>query len=246
VRLAPTPQQASRFRRDDGARRFACDWAVGQIHETLGSGSETGQDDSVVWSHFELRKRWNRVKPEVPPWRSVRRRRSRARIADEDRRRGERAQELACAGDGQQEGTQGEGSRGSPRKTSALFAAPTPRRRCASRIPAMWCCLALDGCGPLRTSALSPVMSSGTARVLAATVREKGRPWERVPRAGDHRAPVTGTSHRHGRRRRRDRTGPNRDHATDGTVVARGRTRGRCGPRSPTSGGQPGRGAEWG
>jgi hypothetical protein len=141
VRLAPTPQQASRFRRDDGARRFACDWAVGQIHEAFASGSETGQYDSVVWSHFELRKHWNRV-------------------------------------------------------------------------PAMWCCLALDGCGPLRTSALSPVMSSGTARVLAATVREKGRPWERVPRAGDHRASVTGTSHRHDRRRRRDRTGPTRDHAT--------------------------------
>jgi hypothetical protein len=33
VRLEPMPQQVSRFRRDDGARRFACNWAVGQIHE---------------------------------------------------------------------------------------------------------------------------------------------------------------------------------------------------------------------
>ena len=68
VRLAPTPEQVSRFRRDDGARRFACNWAVGQIHEALSSGSEAGQYDSAVWSHYELRKRWNRIKPEVAPW----------------------------------------------------------------------------------------------------------------------------------------------------------------------------------
>jgi len=68
VRLAPTPEQVSRFRRDDGARRFACNWAVGQIHEAFTSGSEAGQYDSAVWSYFELRKRWNRVKPEVAPW----------------------------------------------------------------------------------------------------------------------------------------------------------------------------------
>ena len=43
VRLEPTPQQVSRFRRDDGARRFACNWAVGQIHEALSSGSEKGR-----------------------------------------------------------------------------------------------------------------------------------------------------------------------------------------------------------
>jgi Helix-turn-helix domain len=48
VRLVPTPQQAARFRRDDGARRFACNWAVGQIHEAFRSGSETGQHDSVI------------------------------------------------------------------------------------------------------------------------------------------------------------------------------------------------------
>lgn len=68
VRLEPTPQQAARFRRDDGARRFACNWALGQIHEALSSGSEAGQYDSGVWSHYELRKRWNRVKSEVVPW----------------------------------------------------------------------------------------------------------------------------------------------------------------------------------
>ncbi len=68
VRLARTPQQVSRFRRDDGARRFACNWAVGQVHEAFSSGFETDQRDSVIWSHYELRERWNRVKSEVAPW----------------------------------------------------------------------------------------------------------------------------------------------------------------------------------
>ncbi len=68
VHLVPTPPQASRFRRDDGARRLACNWAVGQIREALSSGAEAGQYDSAIWSHYELRKRWNRVKPEVAPW----------------------------------------------------------------------------------------------------------------------------------------------------------------------------------
>jgi putative transposase len=68
VRLIPTPEQVARFKRDDGARRFACNWAVEEIRQAFSSGAETGQYDSAVWSHYELRKRWNRVKPEVAPW----------------------------------------------------------------------------------------------------------------------------------------------------------------------------------
>jgi putative transposase len=68
VRLMPTPEQVARFKRDDGARRFACNWAVEEIRQAFSSGSEAGRYDSAVWSHYELRKRWNRVKPEVAPW----------------------------------------------------------------------------------------------------------------------------------------------------------------------------------
>jgi putative transposase len=68
VRLMPTPEQVARFKRDDGARRFACNWAVEEIRQAFSSGTQTGQYDSAVWSHYELRKRWNRVKPEVAPW----------------------------------------------------------------------------------------------------------------------------------------------------------------------------------
>src|SRR5690348_5050437 len=68
VRLEPTPQQVSRFRRDDRAHRFACNWAVGQIHEALSSDPEQGRYDPAIWSHYELRMPWNRVKREAAPW----------------------------------------------------------------------------------------------------------------------------------------------------------------------------------
>jgi putative transposase len=68
VRLMPTPGQVARFKRDDGARRFAGNWAVQEIRRALMLGPEGGPYDSAVWSHYELRKRWNRVKPEVAPW----------------------------------------------------------------------------------------------------------------------------------------------------------------------------------
>ena len=63
----PTPEQVARFKRDDGARRFACNWAVEEIRQAFSSGAQTGQYDSAV-DLYELRKRWNRVKPEVAPW----------------------------------------------------------------------------------------------------------------------------------------------------------------------------------
>jgi putative transposase len=68
VRLEPSERQAARFRRDDGARRFACNWTVGEVREAFSQASETGQFDSAIWSHYQLRKRWNAVKPEVAPW----------------------------------------------------------------------------------------------------------------------------------------------------------------------------------
>lgn len=68
VLLRPSPEQAARFRRDDGARRFAYNWAVGEFREAFSRGRETGEHDPVVWSHYELRKRWNRTKGEIAPW----------------------------------------------------------------------------------------------------------------------------------------------------------------------------------
>jgi putative transposase len=62
VRLDPTPEQATRFARDCGARRFAYNWAVGEIKFAFEHGSVTGEYDPRVWSAYALRKRWNKVK----------------------------------------------------------------------------------------------------------------------------------------------------------------------------------------
>ena len=68
VRLEPAPEQAARFRRDCGARRFAYNWAVTEITDAFARGRETGEHDGDVWSRYSLRKRWNRAKAEVAPW----------------------------------------------------------------------------------------------------------------------------------------------------------------------------------
>jgi len=68
VRLMPMPGQEARFRRDDGARRFACNWAVAEIKQAFDHGEETGKHDAAVWSAWSLRKRWNSVKSEIAPW----------------------------------------------------------------------------------------------------------------------------------------------------------------------------------
>lgn len=68
IRLEPSADQAARFRRDCGARRFAYNWAVTEINGAFERGRETGEHDQTVWSAYSLRKRWNRVKAEVAPW----------------------------------------------------------------------------------------------------------------------------------------------------------------------------------
>ena|ERR1700677_3872780 len=68
IRLAPTPEQVAQFRRDDGARRFASNWAVMEMRRSFDDGNETGQYDPAIWSFYDLRKRWNSVKSEVAPW----------------------------------------------------------------------------------------------------------------------------------------------------------------------------------
>jgi putative transposase len=65
VRLDPTPGQAARFRRDCGARRFACNWAVAEIRAAFSQGRVTGKHDPQVWSGWSLRKRWNQVKEQA-------------------------------------------------------------------------------------------------------------------------------------------------------------------------------------
>lgn len=68
VRLAPSEEQTTQFRRDDGARRFAYNWAVEEIDRAFRDGNKTAEYDQAVWSHACLRKRWNGVKDQIAPW----------------------------------------------------------------------------------------------------------------------------------------------------------------------------------
>lgn len=68
VRLRPTPEQIARFKRDDGARRFACNWAVAEMRHAFDQGAAGGGYGQDVWSFYKLRKRWNSVKDEAAPW----------------------------------------------------------------------------------------------------------------------------------------------------------------------------------
>ncbi len=68
VALEPTTEQAAKFLRDCGARRYAYNWAVTQIKEAFDRGEDTGGYDPAVWSAWSLQRRFNQVKAEVAPW----------------------------------------------------------------------------------------------------------------------------------------------------------------------------------
>jgi putative transposase len=193
VALAPTPGQAARFRRDDGARRFACNWAVAQIKQAFDHGQQTGDHESAVWSAWSLRKRWNNIKAEVAPWWTECSKEAYAGgIADavtalknwQDSRTGKR--------DGPKVGFPGFRKKGKDRVrctyTTGALRVEGPRH------------VVLPGAGRVRTAEnIRPLwrhIRRGSGRLLSATVSERaGRwsvslrleitvPWQLAPRTG--------------------------------------------------------------
>lgn len=174
VALEPSPEQAARFRRDCGARRYAYNWAVTAISESFEAGRETGGYDSAVWSAYSLRKRWNQIKGETAPWWAENSKESYAGgIADavtglknwHDSKTGKR---------------HGPKVRFPRRKKKTR-----DRLRCTYTTGA----LRVDGCrtvvlpgaGQVRTAEnIRPIwrhVRRGTARLLSATIREKAGRW---------------------------------------------------------------------
>jgi putative transposase len=51
-----------------GARRFAFNWALGQVKSDMNAKKLDPNHVSVGWDLYSLRKEWNRVKDEVAPW----------------------------------------------------------------------------------------------------------------------------------------------------------------------------------
>lgn len=174
VRLTPSSEQVAHFRRDDGARRFACNWAVGQIRQALKSDSEPGQSDSDVWSHSALRKRWNRVKAEVAPWW--------AECSKEAYSNGI-ADAVAALKNWHSSKT---GDREGPRMGFPRFRKKgMDPVRCTYTTGALRVedsrHVVLPGVGRVGTAeSIRPIwrhLTRGTARLLSATVREKGGRW---------------------------------------------------------------------
>ena len=62
------PKDPSVVRSHFGARRFAYNWALGQVKADLDAKKQDPRHEPVPWSLAALRKKWNEVKGEVAPW----------------------------------------------------------------------------------------------------------------------------------------------------------------------------------
>lgn len=174
VALEPSPEQAARFRRDCGARRYAYNWAVTAISESFQAGRETGDYDSAVWSAYRLRKRWNQVKGETAPWWA-------------DNSKESYAGGIADAVTGLKNWH--DSTTGKRHGPTVRF----PRRKKKTRDPLRCTCttgalrvggsrtVVLPGAGQVRTAEnIRPIwrhVRRGTARLLSATIREKAGRW---------------------------------------------------------------------
>jgi putative transposase len=174
VTLEPSPEQAAQFRRDCGARRFACNWAVTQIKASFGVGKETGEYDSAVWSAYSLRKRWNQVKGEAAPWWAENSKEAYAGgIAD------------AVTGLTNWHGSRTGKRQGPTVRFPRLKKRTTDRLRCTYTTGALRVegsrTVVLPGAGAVRTAenirALWRHTRRGTARIMAATIGEKAGRW---------------------------------------------------------------------
>ncbi len=62
------PEAASRVRSHFGARRFAYNWALGQVKADMDAKGADPTHESVPWNLYALRKRFNAEKTTVAPW----------------------------------------------------------------------------------------------------------------------------------------------------------------------------------
>ena len=62
------PEAAARVRSHFGARRFAYNWALGQVKADMDAKKADPAHESVPWNLYALRKRFNAEKSAVAPW----------------------------------------------------------------------------------------------------------------------------------------------------------------------------------
>ena len=51
-----------------GARRYAYNWALGQVKANLDARTADPTVPPLSWNFYELRKAWNQAKHDVAPW----------------------------------------------------------------------------------------------------------------------------------------------------------------------------------
>jgi len=59
---------AAKVRSHFGARRFAYNWALGQVKADMDAQEDGPLPRSVPWNHYALRKRFNADKHAIAPW----------------------------------------------------------------------------------------------------------------------------------------------------------------------------------
>jgi hypothetical protein len=63
-----SPEQPGQVAQAFGARRYAYNWALGQVKANLDARTADPTVPPLAWNFYELRKAWNQAKHEVAPW----------------------------------------------------------------------------------------------------------------------------------------------------------------------------------
>jgi len=61
-------EQPARVAQAFGARRYAYNWALGQVKANLDARTADPTVPPLTWNFYELRKAWNQAKQDVAPW----------------------------------------------------------------------------------------------------------------------------------------------------------------------------------
>jgi putative transposase len=63
-----TSEQPGRIAQSFGGRRFAYNWALGQVKANLDARAADPAVPLLAWNFYELRRAWNQAKDQVAPW----------------------------------------------------------------------------------------------------------------------------------------------------------------------------------
>ena len=63
-----TSEQPGQIAQSFGGRRFAYNWALGQVKANLDARAADPAVPLLAWNFYELRRAWNQAKDQVAPW----------------------------------------------------------------------------------------------------------------------------------------------------------------------------------